>query len=667
VLTRPRIAYGLLITALAASAAAAQTPDPPRFNTDVVVTPERSETPRALVPAATVVIDRETVATLPAVVPAEAMSFLPGFNVMRPELYANRPIISSRGFFGGGEAEYVTLLVDGVRVADAESGLIDWSAIPSTSIRRVEAYRGPAASLYGDAAVGGVIQILTDRSSSGGEATVSGGSYDSFTVDGTYGHRGSRVGFALSGALRRTDGGFDHSAAHQAVGAGSLDGSARGYMWRWSVSGGSRDRDDPGSLGLDVIHASPYSSDPMFQFDTLDRQDFSTAFSLRNGSSAWHPQARAYVTTRSEDLIRTIPLAPGVADRRARALSSDALGGSIEAEHAVGKTTLHVGVDLTREHLDTSYRSVSDAGAIGAFNTEADGHRVRAGLFALGSWQAAPRVRLSAGVRRDLVDDEGFGGSADAQQAWSPKGGVSILLTESGSVSLFAQMSRAFKAPTLDQRFDPRPFPNFRGGTFTISNRNLVPQRADGVEAGVAGGGVVRWSALAYRMGVDEEIDFDLRTFSYANIGRSRHVGAELEAEGRWWKRVRPSATYALTKVVDVDAADDVQLKNIPRHRATAGIAIDLPYALGITARYDRTWGAFLDDASLFALDGRSTLDVRLRRPIGRHALFVDVLNATNHLSEEFGFTLTDFRGRPVPYAYPGAPRAIRGGLTVAF
>jgi outer membrane cobalamin receptor len=238
-------------------------------------------------------------------------------------------------------------------------------------------------------------------------------------------------------------------------------------------------------------------------------------------------------------------------------------------------------------------------------------------------------------------------------------------LAKSSEVALFAQVSRAFKAPTLDQLFDPRPFPNFRGGTFTISSHNLVPQRATHTEIGLSGGGAVRWSALAYRMTVDEEIDFDLRTFSYANIGRSRHVGAELEAEGRWWTRVRPAATYALTRVGDIDSSE--QLKNVPRHLATVGVSVDLPFAIGVMARYNRTWGAFLDDADVYPLKGHSTLDVRVRRPIRRHAFFVDVINVTNHVGEEYGFTLADFRGRVVPYAYPGAPRALRAGLTVSF
>jgi outer membrane cobalamin receptor len=190
-----------------------------------------------------------------------------------------------------------------------------------------------------------------------------------------------------------------------------------------------------------------------------------------------------------------------------------------------------------------------------------------------------------------------------------------------------------------------------------------VPQRAVNVEAGVSGAGRIRWSAVAYRMALEDEIDFDLRTFSYGNIGRSRHVGAEIEVEGRW-QRVRPSASYALSRVVDVEA--DIQLKNVPRHALRVAMAVDLAWGVDAYMRYGRTSGAFLDDDGCFPVDGPSTVDLRIRRP-GRYSLFLDLLNVTGNRYEEYGFTLSDFSGLTVPYAYSGAPRAVRGGFEVTF
>jgi outer membrane cobalamin receptor len=280
-------------------------------------------------------------------------------------------------------------------------------------------------------------------------------------------------------------------------------------------------------------------------------------------------------------------------------------------------------------------------------------------------------VRLSGAVRWDNVADDEFGvgvgasASAPRQRAWSPRAGMVIRLNDAGTVSLFSQVSTAFKVPTLDQLFDPRPYPDFRGGTFTISNRQLVPQRATNIEGGISAGTRVRLSAAVYRMAVADEIDFDLRTFSYANIGRSRHAGLELDAEGRLWHGVQPSISYVFSRVVT--SGDNRQLKNVPRHLLSVATSLQFPRAVSAYVRYHHTWAAFLDDENRYALDGPSTLDFRLSRPIGRHTIFLDGLNVTGNRYEEYGFTLSDFRGQSVPYVYPGAPRAVRGGLTLSF
>jgi hypothetical protein len=501
---------------------------------------------------------------------------------------------------------------------------------------------------------------------------VTGGTFSTFSVDGSYAGRSRGIGFSVSGAARRTDGGFEHSGGRELVGSGSADGGFRGFSWHWSASGVGRDRDDPGALSQDVLARDPYSSDPLYRFDNVDRHGYSTAFTLRNSTPTWKPQVRVYATTRDEELIRSILLVPpNLGDRRFRSLSSAAIGGSVEGEHAFAASRpviLRFGVDLARQHLDTTYRSVSPTGDVGEFNSEASGYRVRAGAFASTTWDMSARLRLSGTVRWDEVNDHEFETSSTArplQRAWSPRIGAVAQLTDTGSIILFAQLSRAFKVATLDQLFDPRPYPDFQGGSFSISNPDLVPQRATNAEVGVSGGGQVRWSALAYRMNVDDEIDFDVNTFSYANIGRSRHVGFELEAESRRWKGVRPSLSYALSRVVELPG--DLQLKNVPRHLIAAAADLDLPWSIGVFARYHHAWGAFLDAENVFPIDGPSTLELRVRRPLGRHTVFVDALNATGNLYEEYGFTLADFRGRSTPYVYPGAPRALRVGLIIVF
>ena len=104
----------------------------------------------------------------------------------------------------------------------------------------------------------------------------------------------------------------------------------------------------------------------------------------------------------------------------------------------------------------------------------------------------------------------------------------------------------------------------------------------------------------------------------------------------------------------------DLQLKNVPRHVLTLGSSVDLPWRIGIFARYRASSGAFIDEDNLLEIDGASVVDLRVRRPFGRHSVFADVMNLTADHFEEYGFTLTSFTGDVVltlTRALPG-PRA---------
>ena len=128
---------------------------------------------------------------------------------------AGAPMVTARGFFGGGENEYVKLLVDGIPAGDVDSGLIDWRHIRVADIERIEVLRGPGSSLYGDSAIGGVISVFTRSASASndvrGEVRLSDGTLGTRDADVFYRGDAGPLRIGVDGSVASTDGYRRHS------------------------------------------------------------------------------------------------------------------------------------------------------------------------------------------------------------------------------------------------------------------------------------------------------------------------------------------------------------------------------------------------------------------------------------------------------------------------
>lgn len=67
-------------------------------------------------------------------------------------------------FIRGTNSSHVVVLIDGIRVDSATLGATAFENLPLAQIDKIEILRGPATSLYGQDAIGGVIQIFTKKS-----------------------------------------------------------------------------------------------------------------------------------------------------------------------------------------------------------------------------------------------------------------------------------------------------------------------------------------------------------------------------------------------------------------------------------------------------------------------------------------------------------------------
>ncbi|RTR29707.1 TonB-dependent receptor [Shewanella atlantica] len=90
-------------------------------------------------------------------------------------------VFAMRGFSASQAANNTLILVDGRRLNNIDIAAPSINAIPLNQIERVEILSGSAGVLYGDQAVGGVINIITKApDSAGGGIQLSGGSFDTY-------------------------------------------------------------------------------------------------------------------------------------------------------------------------------------------------------------------------------------------------------------------------------------------------------------------------------------------------------------------------------------------------------------------------------------------------------------------------------------------------------
>lgn len=83
-------------------------------------------------------------------------------NGVRPQLNCN---ICNTGdiHINGLEGPYTMVLIDGMPIVSSLSTVYGLSGIPNALVERIEVVKGPASSLYGSEAVGGLINIITKK------------------------------------------------------------------------------------------------------------------------------------------------------------------------------------------------------------------------------------------------------------------------------------------------------------------------------------------------------------------------------------------------------------------------------------------------------------------------------------------------------------------------
>jgi outer membrane receptor protein involved in Fe transport len=646
-------------TSLLISTAAAQTVALEPF----VVTAERTPEPASQVAASVRTLDADTLQAEPALTVDDALLSVPGFSLFRRDgSFTANPTtqgVSLRGMGPSGASRSLVLL-DGIPLNDPFGGWITWSQIPRESLTGAEIVEGGGATAWGNSALSGVVQLLTDPVSGDRERLFgSVGDYDTRSAEMEVTKPAGNGTVQILGGAFSTDG-YRIVAAGD---AGPIDVPASSrHSWitaRWREPLGDNLE---AVITLHTFKESRNNGTPYEQNETRENASSLVLNGKPGGDFSWNAAAYAQngdfaSTYSSVNLART---AETPAEDQ-YAVPDTALGGAWTGtwRGADGALT-NVGFD-TRDVQGETREDYSFANGSYADQRFAGGRQTFYGLFALREQPVAPGVRISVGVRLDdwlqsaghlretvlatgapLEDDEYSNRNG---QEFSPS--IGITWQAAPELRLRADAQRAFRVPTLNELY--RPFR--QGNNITEANPDLKTEHATTGEIGVD------WTPGNFQMGVTgfasvllDAVDAVTVATGPANVpgigvipaggtglerlnlDRVSVQGAQAYVEWKVSESLRFRADYLFddTDILSASVAPDLvghQLVQVPKNSATLG-ASWTPGGWIITPRLRWIGTQFNDDENQMPLKAAVVADLSVSRSLGAHAqLFLTIEN----------------------------------------
>jgi iron complex outermembrane receptor protein len=585
------------------------------------------------VPADISVITREDIQNTPATNVPDLLKAAAGVEV-RP-LYGAMGIdatVDLRGF-GDTAGSNTLILLDGQRLNPIDSGSISWSTIPLASIRRIEIIRGAGTVLYGDRASGGVINIVTDESSSRAAASVeaTGGSYGYRGADGRVAGRADGTTFNLTAHYADADGWRRNSRADQQAASGRIGYRASGDEVYADFTAYKDSNGLPGSLLSNDYHTDPARA--RTPFDSQHREGYRVrpGVSLKvSGSLTFDGEIgiehenydsdnvsfasrflRHRTTVSATPRLRWVQDIEGM--RNETVAGFDYYDGRVEAT-SIGTPTV---IPQVAKQASAAWYAQNVTALSQRWFLTLGGREQHMNQHAQ---QGAYIVDLGAGPTTVPALD----GSAARSRAAFDVG----LVFQGSRWRAFGKYGSLFRFPNTDELYGFDPFtgnPVFAG--------DLLPQHGRIGELGASfAAAPVSGRLSAYRMDLTDEIDFDGTTFANVNLPPTRRQGLEAEIDWTVIAGVKAHAAYAF---IDASfragryAGNEIPLvaRNKGSFRLTSNNGAFGAYAIAVTTVGHRRYsGDFAN--SLGSLAGYTTVDLQGRWAVARWTVTARVINA---------------------------------------
>ncbi|NEQ97934.1 MAG: TonB-dependent receptor [Cyanothece sp. SIO2G6] len=599
------------------------------------------------------VINRQQIEAQGARTVDEALRYLPG--ILSEGTAGGRLGALSGQFIRGGVSAQTLILLDGRPLNDGAFGGVDLSNFTTDAVEQIEVLPGGGSVLYGSNAIGGVINIITRRSIEDGvevSAGVTGGSFgfndQVLQVRGATDTTRWVIGYNRTAAdndfpFRLTSTDFDSTRANAEVLYNNVN---------FNITSNINDRNEVRfgllylSKDLAVPGGVPVPDSISGGFNALTRDDRQETenmlLDLAYESQLSQSQDSVLTARVYLDFLDSTFDDP-VADNEfespsERRTDQMAVGGQLQ--HAwqfasnqnitYGLDYRHVEADNSTLDLTTGDRTVNYDDSINQW-----------GLFSRYQVDILPRLSANLGVRQDFNDlvDGSF---------TSASVGIQANLTD--TTTFRTNFARNFRVPSLsDLFFEP------------FNNPDLDPESALSFDVGVdqelGDRGLLRFTF--YRNDIRNAISFNLETSTPQNIGRVRAIGIEAEATYQVFDDIFAFGNYTWNRPIIKDGPTPDNNGNLlPFTHADSwnvGLSYENQQELYAALFLHTVRDFFVDRGNTESLNGRTTLDFKLRVPVN------DVVALNASVNNIFDAQYEEFPG------FPGLGRNFQVGLRSTF
>ena len=646
-----------------------------------------------IVGTATTVITADDIAHSPAQTVQEIIAQTPG--VQLTSLYGGvngvKTSVDLRGF-GAFATSNSLVLINGRRLNDIDMAGVDFSTIPRDSIERIEITRGNSgAVLYGDNAVGGVINIVLKNGVGGPpvaiRAEAGAGSFNSRMAAVSASTNYGPWSTSFYGNAIKSEGYRVNNALDQRNGVGNLNYTTPGLTAFATLSADDQKLGFPGGRFVD----------PSIGLNELatNRRGTGTPFDYGNQQGASATAGFTKTLLNGIDII----LDGGVRDKKQQLgffgtnpgssfastyVDAGLLTWSITPRLSVKTPILGMPSSILTgiDYYDATFRQ--DRGAFKglapfhiydlAQQTVAGYWQQTVGLLPTTDFSYGARVQktdLSARDRFDPGAPFAFGianlplDTSETQHALH----IGLEHRFNDVFSVFGRAARAFRTPNVDERVSSGPafdaFFNPIPGNFTLKT-----QTSHDIEGGfrIRSGGFQMQSSI-YNMELENEIHFIPALFFNVNLDPTRRYGSETSASLRVSDSLLLRAGGAYTRAVFREgpfAGMDVPL--VSRYTASGGVTWNIWQNYVVLDATVRAWSErFMDNDQANTqrpIPASATVDLKLSGAYQHLFWSISANNLLNALYYDYAIASSFTAGRFSAYPLPGRTFLVKAGAT---